>query len=1005
MPCPFAICSTSLSVHGDNFMSYLRIRYIQRCILLISVVVISLCWRPWVLSAQNLPEAAQRSTLYLAFDVTDPETGAKKTIQGTGFVVSKSGYVLTAAHLFRDWRRERIVDRANNPRQASLGEKPSFVLGSPLNFEVVDAGDPDIEDIAVLKLPDPMTQPYPVAPICFSTASAAKPGDTLTSFGFPLDQNFQPIPVTLGTQNAPGGRWQATSAFTEGMSGGPIYSSDGVVVGLVKGGLDSDAVRWITPIEHASQYLGPWFHERCRPDIPISDIVISRFDGEGSDLKVSRQIETAIQQELRRTDLRSVSVTVTDKPVTQEVEAQEIINSSNAKAVIWGWRDATRINVRIAVAPVKEQYVANDNGIGTIDVFPEDRNLALVAANLQQAAKTTAFYVVGQLFYANNEYDSGRRAMDAAMNSLPDSKDVVIENKSLVEFLKGRQSFASGDLGTAATHYIAAIKYNAYNAAAYNNLAIVYARLDSLGWHEEDQNAQSTVEQAKKKMEPALQNSPLADLLSNSSSERVALFKKARALDSSSTAIYYNELASSWNEVHAGNSDQSGNEPTDQTTTYLTEAIDTGDWKRDLLNIIRADPTIPGAYVMLGAISFDNGLCSDALNYYKRAALLSPNVAEIHYDLGLSYFCAENYAAARSELESAALYIQKEKQSDDVINGRLRINLALSNTLLKLRDFIGAGDIIRASIRSKTAEQLQDQKDFALLSAVASFSRDELKNFGKALDQVHGYVSKQTQSDPEAMQTPPLDRLLAAWSLEMQGKQSDADKLLNSISAATEKWNPERDPSRSFLLRTSEPIALTWFDLMNRCADQRPISSWGKGGGCLPETPRERIQKILAMYQDRIALDIFYRVNVFYGGLACPYVYSREVHTNIWRFETPILVDLRSETLKAEDTRRLKKFDGDLLIAEREPETSFIDQIFVTVVQKDGKIIRLNPSDPISQPSEGKPLITLPQGHSRIIHFIDANKIVVDPIAYYVTAVGYYVPYKHYKQLAKWSRP
>ena len=62
--------------------------------------------------------------------------------------------------------------------------------------------------------------------------------------------------------------------------------------------------------------------------------------------------------------------------------------------------------------------------------------MSLVAASLQQAAKTTALYVVGELFYANNDYGKGNKAMDAAMKNLSDDKSVKIENVGLVEFLK-----------------------------------------------------------------------------------------------------------------------------------------------------------------------------------------------------------------------------------------------------------------------------------------------------------------------------------------------------------------------------------------------------------------------------------------------------------------------------------------------------------------------------------------------------------------------------------------
>jgi S1-C subfamily serine protease len=210
----------------------------------------------------TVTERAKQSIVYISFYVTNNTTGAKSPVVGTGFVVTKNGYVLTASHLFRDWADQSASEKTKNEIRGTLHDKPGYVPESPLILQIVDVGDPDAQDVALLKLPDPPGPGYPTAPICWAEARSPKIGDDLIAFGFPMDTNFQPVKGTLGTQNAPGGRWAAASAFTQGMSGGPVYSARGYVIGMVKGGLEgTDAVRWITPIGFAKSFLIPPFEE------------------------------------------------------------------------------------------------------------------------------------------------------------------------------------------------------------------------------------------------------------------------------------------------------------------------------------------------------------------------------------------------------------------------------------------------------------------------------------------------------------------------------------------------------------------------------------------------------------------------------------------------------------------------------------------------------------------------------------------------------------------------
>ena len=126
--------------------------------LFITLVLIMSIWIIRQSHAESLSESAQKSIVYISFKVTDPNTGAKSTIQGTGFVVSKNGFVLTAAHLFREWRKQGTIDKTNNEIKASLYDKPGFVPGNqnPMTVQVIDAGDPDVEDVALLEIAIPI---------------------------------------------------------------------------------------------------------------------------------------------------------------------------------------------------------------------------------------------------------------------------------------------------------------------------------------------------------------------------------------------------------------------------------------------------------------------------------------------------------------------------------------------------------------------------------------------------------------------------------------------------------------------------------------------------------------------------------------------------------------------------------------------------------------------------------------------------------------------------------
>ena len=124
--------------------------------------------------------------------------------------------MLSAAHIFRGWSKQTDAHKKEYPIKATRYDKPGYTSESWLVLNPVRLGDADQQDVALLKLPQ-LSKKFDVAPICLSVGDNVRIGDPFISFGFPVDQSFQPVPGTLGTQNAAGGLWLAASAFLEGM--------------------------------------------------------------------------------------------------------------------------------------------------------------------------------------------------------------------------------------------------------------------------------------------------------------------------------------------------------------------------------------------------------------------------------------------------------------------------------------------------------------------------------------------------------------------------------------------------------------------------------------------------------------------------------------------------------------------------------------------------------------------------------------------------------------------
>lgn len=301
--------------------------------------------------AEKWRESVNGAIVYIDIPVTDSENGGIDPQIGTGFIISDDGHLLTANHIFDDWNKQAPSQKEKNIIRGRIGGKTSNDT-YPLDF----VGDPEIRaDVVLLKLMNHSKQ-FPSLPLCFSNVPE---GSEAVAYGFPLGQDLQPTPVTLGRRNAPGGRYAADSNFERGMSGGPVVGQNGVI-GIVKGSgtysvkvdggdgsviMDSAAVRWITPIQHAKNLA-----DKVQGLQKCNSISVEREESASS--SDSRAIENPAPQSLTRLK-KEFYITKLQREVSNLIIDYESIDNPSDVLADKVRRQAAKVGGKMLAAPEK----------------------------------------------------------------------------------------------------------------------------------------------------------------------------------------------------------------------------------------------------------------------------------------------------------------------------------------------------------------------------------------------------------------------------------------------------------------------------------------------------------------------------------------------------------------------------------------------------------------------------------------------------------------------------
>jgi S1-C subfamily serine protease len=181
---------------------------------------------------------SQKTNLVQKSAIAPPEAASAKG-NGSGVIVSTSGYVLTAAHVVAGSAKVTVIT-AQGARSAKVVQ--------------IDQAN----DVAILKLETGTYRALPVIP-----SQRIRLGQMVATIGFPIVnvQGFSPK-VTRGEISSMNGagddprKWQISAPVQPGNSGGPLLDEQGNVIGVVVSKLLGETVQNVNYAVKSTYALG-----------------------------------------------------------------------------------------------------------------------------------------------------------------------------------------------------------------------------------------------------------------------------------------------------------------------------------------------------------------------------------------------------------------------------------------------------------------------------------------------------------------------------------------------------------------------------------------------------------------------------------------------------------------------------------------------------------------------------------------------------------------------------
>lgn len=271
-----------------------------------AIAIVALGWGTAATAqpTQNPEEAAVFIDVYV--EVRDPVTHQMtrtKVGEGSGFLIHRTGWVITAAHVIK-------VELRENSKLILFGSVRSrhekqFPLQMPAPGAVAS-------DAALLRFPPGLGTAFPY--LCVVKYPDIRNGKKITGLGFPLGFDLSVRPGEVTSLSGPNGLIQAKLGLARGMSGGPVLDDRGAVVGIVHGGIEGQSsFDYFTPVNMA---------------LPLFDTPPASYVGESCPPRPAATIERSYQVDETYDEHRGVTATSKEYRITKNADPGHVITAA-----------------------------------------------------------------------------------------------------------------------------------------------------------------------------------------------------------------------------------------------------------------------------------------------------------------------------------------------------------------------------------------------------------------------------------------------------------------------------------------------------------------------------------------------------------------------------------------------------------------------------------------------------------------------------------------------------